>query len=252
MLERERERERERGFTLVELSIVLVVVALIIGGILMGKDLIKAAEIRAAASQLLQYESAYRTFQTKYNCTMGDCPNATAFFGSNYTSYGCTTTSAVGNGNGNGLIDHCDGSGNSAGWDKESNQASDSLQLANLLPTSLTTPCAYTAPMFKGINDSCAYFFHDDLYFKIPSININSITWASPNFLGNVNSGALSPIQARLIDEKIDDGKPTTGKFRGLDVTAVGSIVFTTNSCSTSGAYNLNENYTCRSVYYFK
>ncbi|MEO8341734.1 MAG: prepilin-type N-terminal cleavage/methylation domain-containing protein [Nitrospirota bacterium] len=77
-------RKRTTGFTLVELYIVLVIIGLLVGGVLAGKTLIQQAEIRAAASQLQQMETAYRTFQTKYGCIMGDCSNATDFFGYNY------------------------------------------------------------------------------------------------------------------------------------------------------------------------
>ena len=35
----------QAGFTLIELSIVLVIIGLIVGGVLVGQDLIKAAEI---------------------------------------------------------------------------------------------------------------------------------------------------------------------------------------------------------------
>jgi prepilin-type N-terminal cleavage/methylation domain-containing protein len=244
---------RKAGFTLIELSIVLVIIGLLVGGILSGRDLIKAAEIRSAASQLQQIETAYRTFQTKYNCIMGDCPNATDYFGAGYITTGCTMPNGDGNGNGNGVID----SGGTANWTCEGLQAIKSLALANLLPTSLTSPCPNSV-FFKGISDSCAYFYNDDLYAQVTATKLNTITWA-----GNANAyvgGAawaapsLSPVQARLIDEKIDDGKPTTGKFKGLDTTTTiaGTSSFVTNSCSTSGVYNQNENYTCRALYYFK
>ncbi|MBY0407531.1 MAG: prepilin-type N-terminal cleavage/methylation domain-containing protein [Rickettsiales bacterium] len=36
---------QEQGFTLIELSIVLVIIGLIVGGVLVGQDLIRAAEI---------------------------------------------------------------------------------------------------------------------------------------------------------------------------------------------------------------
>ena len=38
---------KQRGFTLIELSIVLVIIGLIVGGVLVGQDLIRAAKIRA-------------------------------------------------------------------------------------------------------------------------------------------------------------------------------------------------------------
>jgi len=42
----------DSGFTLIELSIVLVIIGLIVGAILVGQDLIKAAEIRSTISQV--------------------------------------------------------------------------------------------------------------------------------------------------------------------------------------------------------
>lgn len=44
--------KNQSGFTLIELSIVLVIIGLIVGGVLVGRDLIKAAEVRAQVSQI--------------------------------------------------------------------------------------------------------------------------------------------------------------------------------------------------------
>ncbi len=235
------------GFTLVELSIVLVIIGLMVGGVLVGRVLIQQAQVRAAASQLQQMETAYRTFQTKYSCIMGDCPNATDFFGTNYMSYACTMPNGNGNGDGNGLID----SGGGGFWHCENQQASKSLSLANLLPTSLTNACISWAGVFQGINNSCTIFYKDDLNGQVTPIKVNTIAWLGYEPIsGILKAAALSPVQARLIDEKIDDGKSATGKFRGLDYFANSGIV--ANSCSTSGVYNLNEDFTCRALYYLK
>lgn len=69
--------ECKHGFTLIELSIVIVVIGLIIGGVLVGQDLIKMSEARALMSQMDKYQVAVHTFQLKYNCKPGDCKNAT-------------------------------------------------------------------------------------------------------------------------------------------------------------------------------
>lgn len=82
---------QNRGFTLIELSIALVIISLVIGGVLVGNDLIKSAGNRAFVSQLERYNAAVNTFKTKYNCLPGDCTGVTA--------YGFT-----GNGNSNGMV----------------------------------------------------------------------------------------------------------------------------------------------------
>ncbi|MBX7074046.1 MAG: type II secretion system GspH family protein [Pirellulales bacterium] len=73
---------RRSGFTLIELSIVLVIIGLLAGAILLGRDLIRASEFRKMYSQQQEFASAINAFRTKYNCLPGDCPNATRFFGS--------------------------------------------------------------------------------------------------------------------------------------------------------------------------
>ncbi|MEQ1788912.1 MAG: type II secretion system protein [Rickettsiales bacterium] len=76
-------RKRQAGFTLIELSIVLVIIGLIVGGVLVGRDLIRAAEIRSIATQKETIITSIMTFKLKYNCIAGDCANATNFFGTN-------------------------------------------------------------------------------------------------------------------------------------------------------------------------
>ncbi len=87
-----------RGFTLIEMSIVLVIVGLIIGGILMGNTMIKSAEYRAQVSDIEKLKAAINTFKLKYNCLPGDCAYATQLFG------GASQPQAVTNGNGDGKI----------------------------------------------------------------------------------------------------------------------------------------------------
>ena len=65
-----------KGFTLIELSIVLVIIGLIVGGVLVGQDLIRAAEMRAIHGDWTKFETARQTFRLKYNCIPGDCANA--------------------------------------------------------------------------------------------------------------------------------------------------------------------------------
>lgn len=86
------------GFTLVELSIVLVIIGLVIGGVMVGRDLIEASKIRAQITQISDIETQINTFRVKYNCLPGDCINATSAIGSTYNG------NTINDGDGDGLI----------------------------------------------------------------------------------------------------------------------------------------------------
>lgn len=70
----------QSGFTLVELSIVLLIIALIIGGVLVGRDLIHSAELRSTISDFNAHKAAIYTFKARYNALPGDMRNATQFW----------------------------------------------------------------------------------------------------------------------------------------------------------------------------
>src|ERR1700722_19638100 len=72
------EMQRSSGFTLIELSIVLVIIGLIVGGVLVGRDLIEAAAIRAQISQIEKYQTAVNTLRAKYEYLTGDMPDPAA------------------------------------------------------------------------------------------------------------------------------------------------------------------------------
>ncbi len=89
-----------RGFTLIELSIVLVIIGLIVGGVLVGQSLIVAAGMRAQISQIEKYNTAANTFRGKYGYLPGDIkdPDASRF---GFSARG----GWPGEGDGNGIIE---------------------------------------------------------------------------------------------------------------------------------------------------
>jgi prepilin-type N-terminal cleavage/methylation domain-containing protein len=88
------------AFTLIELSIVLVIISLIVGGVLVGRDLISAAAVRAQISQIEKYQTAVNTFRGKYGYVPGDIkdPDASNF---GFLARG----NYAGEGDGNGIIE---------------------------------------------------------------------------------------------------------------------------------------------------
>lgn len=86
-------RPSTAAFTLIELSIVLVIIGLIAGGILVGGEMIRMAETRRLIGQIESYNTAVMAFRGKYNAFPGDFSNASSFF------------PQAANGNGNGRLE---------------------------------------------------------------------------------------------------------------------------------------------------
>ena len=61
-----------RGFTLIELSIVLVIIGLLIGGILVAQSMIESAKLQKFVRQIQQYDAMISNFKSKFGCLPGD------------------------------------------------------------------------------------------------------------------------------------------------------------------------------------
>ncbi len=83
-----------KGFTLVELSIVLVIVGLLIGGVLKGKSMIEGTKIKRVKTDVDGIVAAVYSYQDRFNALPGDDAVARTFNGT-----------AIAVGNGNGLLD---------------------------------------------------------------------------------------------------------------------------------------------------
>lgn len=68
------------GFTLVELSIVLVIIGLIIGGVLSGKQIMLNAQIANAANAIQGYQAQFQTYVQNYGAMPGDDASAKTRF----------------------------------------------------------------------------------------------------------------------------------------------------------------------------
>lgn len=222
------------GFSLLELSIVLVIIGLIAGGIVSGSSMIRAAELRSVITQESQFHIAIHTFRDKYLGMPGDLKNATAFWGAEPAA-NCpgdettpSTTSATCDGNGNGQIAWH----GAAGFGGESHRFWQHLANAELISGT------YTGVHSAGscnTNGQC----NVALGVNAPESSINGVGWsiayetaivgnahpqdfprpaANTLYLGQVgnftSNPAFEPSEAWNLDKKNDDGKPGTGRIR--------------------------------------
>jgi len=99
--------KRTRGFTLLEITIVLVVVSLIAAGIIAARSIIRTSQIQAIMGEYQAYASAVKNFKSKYRALPGDFAGATAVWGE--VSASCKVGAATGtktcNGDGDGHIE---------------------------------------------------------------------------------------------------------------------------------------------------
>lgn len=246
------------AFTLVELAIVLVIIGLIVGGVLVGQDLINAARIRSAIGDIERFNGAASTFQEKYQGLPGDLINTKA------TRFGFNTTdndvardgTGPGLGNGNGRIEGSgDVSGTVPSLGGETALFWSDLSKAGLIKLSspLTSTNATLQPFTNaelGNRILPRSKLRDTAIFAIYSYDVVNSTFGSNRFaLGQIycdgsggtfnlvnSSSGLTPLEAYSIDQKLDDGRSTSGMI----TTIIDKLApDTTGPCTDgNGGYN--------------
>jgi len=213
-----------KGFSLIELSIALIIVGLVIGSVIIGRDMARKGEISAVVSETGQIISAWNSFLDQFGQYPGDFQRATEFW-----------PSAVANGDGDTYIDEV-----------ETPRVWQHMTLANVYPGTFTG--AYSGGSLKlGVNvpeskmKKCGYEidFTCDPPPGTPCPHYgrtgNVIVFGQERGANNdIGGPALTPAEARAIDLKIDDGGASTGKYIGLD--AAGSPAW-----SCTGPYNVSS-----------
>lgn len=190
------------GFTLVEMAIVLVVIALIIGGILVGQEIAHGAELNSVVADVNRIKASITTFKLKYTYWPGDMPNATSYW------------SGTLNGNGDSNVDY------GGGWTAESElfRFWQHLSLSGILPGSYTgvtaDSSAIATSVVPGSNmmaSKLGGFYavasgSDALHDTANRIG----TWGANPYLF-----PFTPTDAKTIDSKGDDGRPGSGAITG-------------------------------------
>lgn len=263
-----RKSQNKKAFSLIELSIVLIIIGLLVAGVTGGASLIRNAELRSVMTEARGYQTAVNSFYAKYNGLPGD-------FGTGIGTMNATAQSSL-YGNANGAIEFINAyatvgskmEGNLA-WQmlKNDNFVTDSFTPASGDSTSTTT---YTTQLTGGTNVPASKFKGGGWTFD--NITVNSATQnvvilfggSTPSSVGTLTAATaytmtgtptsaltsassstslgnaqLIPTEAFSIDVKLDDGIPTTGK--------VSSLLNSTSNCSSgsgsSGTYVTTTTY---------
>ena len=255
-----------QAFSLVELSIVLVILGLLVGGVLSGQSLIRAAQLRAVTTEYQRYLTAVNTFRDKYFAIPGDMPNATSVWGKDNTRCtghtGTTATPGTCNGDGDGTVT-LDAIENYRFWQQ--------LALAGLIEGNYNgyiSPVAFTTPPVPGTEVPTsklgkAYWvpgymsqssaFHYEIgYSDLPDVRENTFLlngrdtgfWSCRG--GNAAcTPILKPEEAWNIDTKMDDGRPAFGIVRSI----AGSC---TTANDSTAAYNISNSSTVCAILGFR
>ncbi len=267
---------KKSAFSLIELSIVLIIIGLLIAGITGGASLIKSSELRSAMGEARGYAVAVNGFYSQYNYLPGDYATAVAGAIAPSTAtaaYGTSSSSAQ-----NGRIEYNTASvatylsESVAAWDQLIKSGTmDNLVLTSVAPTTQQTPGTHmpsskiknggwhfdyrinvgtisntdyssaVSAVYEGVAAAPAYQNVVVLTGKTTAASSTDST-AIKNTLVNGSNLAVAVLtgpDAMSIDTKIDDSYANAGKVRGLSAG-------TDTGCYTASASS-NVNYTVSS-----
>lgn len=231
---------RQKGFTLVELSIVLIIIGLIISGVLTGKSLIYQARVRAVISDFNELDTAWNLFYIKYDGIPGDLADAHLFWP------GCNSGAANSDcsGNGDGWVDAAGANSPFTVNNLENVRAWQHYTLAGLIAGEYsgvgTSSYGHTLSNSPTAMDGRGIYMYS--YSNQLGYDYNELVVGAIHTDNSPYAGLFTPTQVHVIDKKLDNGVSITGSFyasTGIDYGGEGDI------CRDGGSpphlYNLSE-----------
>ena len=213
---------KNQAFTLIEMSIVLVIIALLIGGVFAGRALVRASELRAFTTQYQGIKTALDAFKDKYGWIPGDMPDATNYWPAAAAGAACGTTAST--------TATCNGSGDKLITDPGTPTTTNELwrfwqhmALAGFIQGSYDGVSGAAAPAWVNsktnaplgkINNSAWFTYswgsgaHGPGWYE--GNYANTLEFGTMNG-GDASGAVFKPDEMWNIDTKIDDGKPGTG-----------------------------------------
>lgn len=179
-------KRSQAGFTLVEIAIVLVIIGLLIGGVLKGREMITNAKIKRIENDFAGVSAAIFAYQDRYGVLPGDDPAAATRFAG--------TWAGSDNGNGNGNI--------AGGWSSTNNAAESRKIWKHLRGAGLIAgPVDNTDGSYQQPSNSFGGLLGIDL-------NIYNLSGH------NIVFGEIPGDIAQILEARGDDGVPARGSIQ--------------------------------------
>jgi type II secretory pathway pseudopilin PulG len=216
------------GFTLVELSIVIIIIGFLIAGITAGTSLINVAKLNSTITIQRQLQTAIQLFKSRYDSFPGDFPNASAYWPSANCTVGDTNKNKANcDGNNDGVIGGDVGSANATA---EGSRVPQHLASAGLINGN--NYVGGSPSLLLGIN-AIPIPLYTDAGYNIDNRGSGNLIMLTARISNTQPGGStISSKDAFYIDNKIDDGRPSTGSvisYGGYNPTA---------SCTSTDANN--------------
>lgn len=199
-------KNNKKGFSLIELSIVLIIIGLLVAGITGGASLIKSAELRSAMSDIRNYQTAVNAYYT----ATGELPGAAGSSSIPFAN-SCSAWAALVN---EGIVDA----------KLSSFTGTTTYVCAALGASSAVYDSANSiASKYKGAYYALGYNtqMESNVIFMIGT----GTTKDSPNNLtnaknvatvANVTNPSLTRKDAKFLDDKMDNGIIDSGRIFGF------------------------------------
>lgn len=246
-----RRRRGAAAFTLLELTVMLVVIGLLAGVLVVGTDLHRVAAVRMQARQLEQFNTAVAAFRLKFGGMPGDLRAEQA------SALGFEPRSgARGHGDGNQLIEHCTADmGGLKVYGCEFTLFWSDLATAEMIPGQFagsdagadiqTAEAAFLYFPAAALVTRGQLIVNTDADRLLPHwLSIMRILEMQPDGSSTSWSSPVIPADAEALDRKLDDGDPAGGSVHVLATPILPGpfapgLIGGPGLCTENGQYNL-------------